>query len=48
MVEREASLANPKHDYLVSQQGEHDCSAHNKKNEDYYENPSMFYLTDKF
>ena len=31
MVERKAFLANLKHQYYVSQCGEHDCSAHNKK-----------------
>ena len=31
MVERKAFLANPKHQYDVSQRGEHDCSAHNKR-----------------
>ena len=37
MVERRAFPANPKHQYCVSQGGEHDCSANNKKNGDYYE-----------
>ena len=41
MVERKAFLANPKHEYLVSQHGEHDCSANNEKSGDYYECPSL-------
>ena len=47
MVERKAFLANSKHQYPVSQWGEHHCSAHNKKNEDYYEYPSLTYFTDE-
>ena len=31
MVEKKAFLPNPKHVYHVSQRGEHDCSANNKK-----------------
>ena len=27
--------------------GEHDCSAHNKKNVDYYEYPSVTHFTDE-
>ena len=42
-----ALLANPKHQYHVSQCGEHDCSAQHKKNVDYYENPSLTHLMDK-
>ena len=38
---KKAFLANRKHQYHVSQCGEHDCSAHNKKNGDYYEYPSL-------
>ena len=30
---KKAFLANPKHQYHVSQCGEHDCSANNKKKE---------------
>ena len=41
MVQRKAFLANPRHRYHVSQYGEHDCSAHNKNNGDYYEYPSL-------
>ena len=37
MVKKKAFVANLKHQYRVSQSEEHDCSAHNKKNEDYYE-----------
>ena len=38
---KEAFLANPKHQYVVSQCGEQDCHANNKKNGDYYEHPSL-------
>ena len=48
MVERKAFLTNPKHQYCVSQYGEHDCSAHNKKNRDYYKYPSLSHVTNKF
>ena len=41
MVERKAFLANPKHQYCVSQWGEHDYSAYDKKNGDYYKYPSL-------
>ena len=41
MVERKAFVANPKHQYHGSRWEEHDCSAHNKKNRDYYEHPSL-------
>ena len=47
MVEREAFLANLKHQYHASQKGEHDCSAHNKKNRDYYDYPSLSYFPDE-
>ena len=47
MVEWKASLTNPKHQYLVSQRGEHDCMPNHKKNIDYYENPSLTHLVDK-
>ena len=47
IMERKAFLANPKHQYPVSQCGEHDCSAQSQKNRDYYENPSLTYFTDK-
>ena len=38
---KKAFLANPKQQYRVSQCGEHDCHANNKKNGDYYEYPSL-------
>ena len=47
MVERKAFLANPKLKYHASQRGEHDCSACNKKNRDYYEYPSLSYFIDE-
>ena len=47
MVERKAFPANPKHQYHVSQWGEHDCSTYNEKNGDYYENPSLTYFVDE-
>ena len=36
MVESKAFLENPKHQYHVSQGGENDYAAHNKKNRYYY------------
>ena len=39
---KKALLVNPKHQYRVSQCGEHDCRANKKKNGDYYESPSLF------
>ena len=47
MVERKAFLANPKHQYRASQRGELDCSAHNKKNRDYYEYPILSHYIDE-
>ena len=44
MVERKAILAN--NQYCVSQYGEHDCSASNKNNRDYYGDPSLSYFMD--
>ena len=41
MADRKAFIANPKHQHHVSQCEEHDCSAHNKKNVEYYEHPSL-------
>ena len=41
MLERKAFLTNPKHQDCLSQCGEHDCSANNKKNRDYYEYLSL-------
>ena len=46
MVERKAFLPNPKHQYRVPQYEEHDSSAHNKNNGDYYEYPSFSHLMD--
>ena len=47
MVERKAFLANPKHEYCVSRCGEHDCSAHNRKNGDYNEYTSLSHFADE-
>ena len=47
MVERTALLENPKHEYHVSQYGEQDCSALNKRNGDYYKYPSLSHFMDK-
>ena len=41
MVEKNTFLANPKHQDYVSQYGEYDSSANNKKNADYYEYTSL-------
>ena len=47
MVEGKAFLASPKHQGRVSQYGEHDCSANNKKNGDYYKYPNLSQFTDE-
>ena len=47
MVERNVFPTNPKHQDRVSQYREHDCSANNKKNGDYYEYPSLSHFTDE-
>ena len=47
MEEQKAFLANPKHQYRISQCGEHNCSANNKKNRDYYKYPSLSHLIDE-
>ena len=47
VVERKASPANPKHQYRVPQYEEHDCSALNKKNGDYYKYQSLTYFVDE-
>ena len=44
---KKAFLAKPKHQYHVSQYGEHDCSATNKKGGDYYKYPSLFHFMNK-
>ena len=46
-MENKAFLANPKHLDLVSQCGEHDCSANNKENGDYYKYPSWTHFTNE-
>ena len=38
---KKAFLANPNYQYHMSQCGEQDCRANNKKNGDYYEYPSL-------
>ena len=47
MVQRKAFPTNLKHQYCASQWGEHDCSAHNKKNVDCYEYPSLTHFMDE-
>ena len=47
MVEKNAFLANPKCQYHVSQGGEHGYGAHNTKNRDYYEYPSLSHFVNK-
>ena len=47
MVERKHFLANSKHQYRVSKWSEHDCSASNKKNGDYYKYPSPYHFIDE-
>ena len=44
-MEKKAFLANSKHQYLVFQCGEHDCSAQNKENKDYNEYPRLSHFT---
>ena len=44
---KKASLANLNYQYHISQYGEQDCHANNKKNGDYYEYPSSSHFTDK-
>ena len=41
MVEIIASVVNPKHQYRVSQCGEHDLVPITKKNRDYFEHPGL-------
>ena len=47
MVEGIAFFANPKHQDRVSQCGEPDCSANNKKNGDYYGYTSLPLFTNE-
>ena len=47
MEERKSFLENPKHQYHVSQWGEHVCCANNKKNGDHYEYLRQFHSTDE-
>ena len=47
MAEKKAFLANPKCQYRVSQCGEEDCSANNKRNRDYYKYPSLSHFMDE-
>ena len=47
MRERKDFPANPKHQYHISQCGEHDYHTRNKKNEDYFEYPSLSQFTDE-
>ena len=47
MVKRKAFLVNLKHQYPVSEWGEHDCGAYNKKNGDYYKLASLSHLMDE-
>ena len=44
---KKAFLTNPKHKYHVSQCGEHDCCANNKKNGDYYMHPCLSHFMDE-
>ena len=44
MMGKKAFPANLKHENYVSQWGEHGYSAHNKKNGDYFEHPSLSYF----
>ena len=47
MVETKACPTNPKHQHRVSQCGEHDCRANNKKNGNNYKYPSLSYSIDE-
>ena len=47
MVQRKVFVANPKHQYHVSQYGWHDCSAQNENNGDYNKYLSLSYFTNK-
>ena len=45
--EKKTFVANPKHQYHVSQSGEHDCSANNRRNGDYYEYLRLSHFMDE-
>ena len=45
-MERKALLTNLRHQYRVSQYGEHDCSTNNEKNGDYNQYPILYHFTD--
>ena len=47
MAVRKAFLVNPKHQYHVSQCGEHDYNAYNKKHREYNKYPSLSNFTDE-
>ena len=47
IVERNAFLVDPKHQYRVSECGEHDCSTQNEKNGDYNKYPSFYHFMDE-
>ena len=47
MEERKVFPANRKHQYNLSQYGEDDCSANNKKNRDYYKYPSLSHFSNE-
>ena len=47
MMETKTFLAYPKHQYCVSQYGEHDCYGQNKVNREYYEYPRLSYFTNE-
>ena len=47
MVEGKTFPANQKLQYHAFQYGEHDCSANNEKNKDYYDYTSLPYFTNE-
>ena len=48
MLETKPFLANSKHQHRVSKCGEHDCSAYNEKNVDYFEYPGLTHFEDEY
>ena len=44
---KKAVIANPKHQYRISQCGEYDCSTNNRKNGDCYEYPCLPHFMDE-